>query len=73
MFSALSGGQGMGLIEQALRLSDETIRLLTAHHLAVEGGAIQGCLDLRGERVALRGQVLNLPLDGGVGRIPRVV
>ena len=45
----------MRLVKQALRLGYQVVRLLGTQHLAVERGAIQSCLDLRGERITLRG------------------
>src|SRR5438105_898364 len=65
--------QRRGLALQALRLAEPALHLGAIERLAVEGRSVERRLDLRGERVALRGQALDLTLDRVVGRVARVV
>src|SRR5205807_8842512 len=65
--------QRRGLALQALRLAGPALRLRVADRLVVERRRVERRLDLRGERVTLRGQALDLPLDRVVGAVARVV
>src|SRR5438105_11082422 len=65
--------QSSRLALQALRLAEPALHLGAIERLAVEGRSVERRLDLRGERVALRGQALDLTLDRVVGRVARVV
>src|SRR5207237_10243478 len=65
--------QSSRLALQALRLAEPALHLGAIERLVVEGRSVERRLDLRGERVALRGQALDLTLDRVVRAVARVV
>src|SRR5882672_6413006 len=56
----------MGLVDQALRLSDPVLCVLLLELLVGESRAVESRLDLEGQRVALAGQILDRALDRAV-------
>src|SRR5207248_5109029 len=63
----------VSLVDKAVRLVDPVLRLLLVDRLIAERGRVQRGADLRRERVALCGQILDAAFDEVVGRVARGV